>query len=181
MKTVAIHQPYLGDRTHIPVGRNNKLRKVIWCACIQCGHERWVDDKDGKPKYELCKRCGKLKRAEWYLKEKHCNWKGGRIEKGSGYVGIRLYPQDHYYSMTTRMGYVLEHRLVMAEHLGRILSSSEFVHHKNGIKTDNRIENLILLDKHTHKTDYGKAFSDGYTIGYKKGFDDALKGVQTDA
>ena len=76
---------------------------------------------------------------------RHGKWKGGRTIKSDGYVYVRLDPADPYASMANGSGYVLEHRLVMAQHLGRPLASYETVHHKNDKdRTDNRIENLQL-------------------------------------
>ena len=54
-------------------------------------------------------------------------------------------PDSPYYSMTSN-GSLAEHRLIMAQHLGRCLTKTEIVHHINGKKNDNRLENLILVD-----------------------------------
>lgn len=45
---------------------------------------------------------------------------------------------------------VWEHRYIMEQHIGRKLSRKEHVHHKNGIKTDNRLDNLEIMDASEH-------------------------------
>jgi hypothetical protein len=72
-------------------------------------------------------------------------WKGGRSRKEDGY--IRAYQPDHPSLVGTTRTYVLEHRLVMEQMLGRYLLPHENVHHKNGIRDDNRPENLELWER----------------------------------
>ena len=75
--------------------------------------------------------------------KKSATWKGGRYKDNNGY--IRITCADH-------RNVALEHRLVIEKHIGRYLHSWETVHHINGIRDDNRIENLELLPSGRHNT-----------------------------
>ena len=109
---------------------------------------------------EYRKKIGQSHKGEKFSKEhrrkmglackgsKNYFWKGGII-KDKGY--ITKHKPEHPF--TDFRGYVREHRLIMEEFLGRYLTKDECVHHINGIKNDNRIENLQLVSKGIH---YGK-------------------------
>lgn len=89
-------------------------------------------------------------------------WKGGRfLSRGYTMVNAALLTKEErsrFASMLNRSGSssIPEHRLVMARHLGRPLLASEVVHHRNGVKTDNRLRNLELSDNATHKREHWK-------------------------
>ncbi len=66
--------------------------------------------------------------------------------KCQGYVRRKV--RNHPFA--DKRGYVPEHRLVMEEHIGRLLLPTEFVHHINQVRDDNRIENLVLQGQDIH-------------------------------
>lgn len=76
----------------------------------------------------------------------HPRWQGGRWTHKDGY--IRLYMPDH--PSANRDGHILEHRAIYEWSRGITLPPGALVHHINGIKTDNRPENLIALTRMEH-------------------------------
>ena len=120
---------------------------MITKICLICGKEFKVFPcRQNSAKYCSCKcryesKRGK-KRPEHSEKMKGSNnprYKG-RLNH-SGY--ILIFQPNHPFRKMGR--YIFEHRLIVEKHLNRYLKPTEAIHHINGIKTDNRIENLYLF------------------------------------
>lgn len=158
--------PQLGEIKLGGIDGRKNLTKVIWQACVDCGKERWVRLNGGIPVSIRCWKCGNSG-------ERSYKWKGWSHQ--GGYILIHLLPNDFFYPMINNRGYVFEHRLIMAKHLGRNLQPWEWIHHRNGIKSDNRLENLELTTNSDHIVAHSKGYRDGYRKGYQDGKLEALK------
>lgn len=120
--------------------------------CPICGKEVWHQRKDLK---RACSpQCAHAFAGSHPRGKDHPNWKGGRYLRKDGYVAVQVLSDSPYHTMAfDKWGYVLEHRLIMAQHIGQCLLDSEVVHHvgtkypqgSRENKSDNRIENLELL------------------------------------
>lgn len=89
---------------------------------------------------------------------KNHRWNGGKTYDGYGYEKI-LKPN---HPMADSKGYAYTHRYLMSKKLNRIIKKNEIVHHINGDKLDNKIENLELLTRKQHKSIHMKEVWAGF-------------------
>lgn len=117
---------------------------LIWCVSKRC-KPCFIKGKTSRNKIKIAdKRVTKETRKKMsnaHIREKNPRWKGGKFQTDANYI----YLLNPNHPNCNNMGYVPEHRLIMENHLGRYLTPEELVHHLDGDRTNNKIENLHLF------------------------------------
>jgi hypothetical protein len=124
------------------VSKDGKIYLFREKICDMC-HENFL------PWRKSAKYCSDKCRSEYFSGENGATWKGGKTTNKQGYVMVLKKEHPHAVAPNFRIS---EHRLQMEKKLGRYLKKEEHVHHLNGIKNDNRIENLVLITKSEHSS-----------------------------
>lgn len=145
-------------------------KDLVLVRCEKCNSERWLVyavataglNRTGK---NLCKSCGLtgrviphnplLNRERFNLRrEKNSRWNGGEYINKDGYKMVKIYDGIKKDSEGKRISgyksYEKEHRVVIEKYLGRKLIKGEVVHHIDGNRLNNDIENLVVLKHSQH-------------------------------
>ena len=126
-----------------------KEEKTKIKKCVICGKEIKVSPSQEERKKCCSYKCDKIRRRGFYAGKNNPAYKGGKVLDKTGYVRMRGKARNECR---------YEHQVIMEKFLGRPLKQGEEVHHINGVKDDNRLENLFVLDKKDHSRKHFELF-----------------------
>lgn len=148
----------MNDLTRILYNNNLPYMSYVYKSGSQLGKERRVYGE-----ILNCAECGRrafvsniqLRRGGRHVcshkclnrKEYSANWKGGIIKKKHGYINIKV---DIGYIGADKQGYVLLHRYIIQQKLGRPLRKNEVVHHIDMNPSNNSVDNLMVMNNSEH-------------------------------
>jgi len=142
------------------IKRENFRGTWEWQRSKYCSKSCYLLAHKQKTETRVCPNCQTTFEIQKSSKQKICTqscaYKGNR-KYGTKYITTQGYVAIKTHSeRADSSGYGLEHRVLMEKQTGKFLSTNEQVHHINGIKTDNRIENLIVLTNAEHQRKHYK-------------------------
>ena len=125
------------------MGRKNWIVR----ECEWCGGEFLVEHRR-KRKARFCSRScsSSFNFSHYWDGPNNGNWKGGKTTHTKGYIMIR----DIAHPRSNPNGYVMEHIVVAEKKIGRRLAPHEVVHHIDLDKTNNKPDNLVVMDSGEH-------------------------------
>lgn len=134
------------EETRILLSNYNRVSNMELFALLPNKSEQAIYKKAYKCGLRKKKEIERLNRSESRKRERGSNWKGGKRKTTKGYIQV-LMPN---HPRADSSGYVMEHIAVWEEKTGINVPHNCCIHHLNGDKSDNRIENLCLMDFGAH-------------------------------